>query len=73
MSVATGRAVRVEVAAGPGGVWVLNRSRTGAAVLVRVDPATDEVVARVEAGLGASHLQVGEDGSVWLYRTRADA
>jgi sugar lactone lactonase YvrE len=67
-AVTVGGALTAEVAAGPSGVWVLNGSRTGAATLVRVDPATDEVVARIDAGLGASRLQVGEDGSVWLHR-----
>jgi hypothetical protein len=70
-AVATGRAVRVDVAVGPSGVWVLNRSKNGSARLVRVDPETDEVVARVDPGLAVSHLAVGvgEDGSAWLYRT----
>jgi streptogramin lyase len=66
--VATGRAVRAHVAAGPSAVWVLNRPRTGPATLVRVDPANDEVVARIDAGLAVSQLAVGDDGSPWLYR-----
>jgi streptogramin lyase len=67
-AVATGKAVRADVAAGPSGVWVLNRSTSAAPELVRVDPATDKVVARIDAGFGATRLAVGEDGAVWLYR-----
>jgi streptogramin lyase len=66
-AVATGTAVRADVAAGPSGVWVLNRSNSAAPELGRVDPATDKVVARIDAGLGVTRLAVGEDGSVWLY------
>jgi hypothetical protein len=67
-AVATGEAAQADVASGPSGIWVLNRQRTGSADLVRVDPATDEVVTRIDAGLGVSHMVVGEDGSVWMFR-----
>jgi streptogramin lyase len=47
---------------------VLNRRQSQPDELVRVDPSTDKVVARIDAGSGASLVAVGEDGSVWLYR-----
>ena len=53
----------------PSGVWVLNRRDGKPDDLVRVDPATDVVLARLQVGEGVSHLAVGEDGGVWLYRT----
>lgn len=68
-AVATGKTQLAEVAAGPSGVWVLNRRRSQPEELVRVDPSTDRVVARIDAGLGVSLVAVGEDGTVWLYRT----
>jgi len=68
-TVATGKAQLAEVAAGPGGVWVLNRRHGNPDDLVRVDPATDAVLARTQVGGVVSHLAVGEDGGVWLYRT----
>ena len=68
-AVATGKAQLAEVAAGPSGVWVLNRSHGKPNDLVRVDPATDAVLSRLPVGGVVSHLAVGEDGGVWLYRT----
>lgn len=68
-AVATGKAQLAEVTAGPSGVWVLNRRSGRPDDLVRVDPATDAVLARLQVGGGVSHLAVGEDGGVWLYRT----
>jgi hypothetical protein len=68
-AVATGKAQLAEVAAGPSGVWVLNRRRGKPDELVRVDPATDAVLARLQVNGVVSHLAVGEDGGVWLYRT----
>ena len=68
-AVATGKTQLAEVAAGPSGVWVLNRRRSQPDELVRVDPSTDRVVAGIDAGLGVSLVAVGEDGTVWLYRT----
>jgi hypothetical protein len=68
-TVATGEAQLAEVAAGPSGVWVLNRRSGEPDDLVRVDPATDAVLARLPVGGEVSQLAVGEDGGVWLYRT----
>jgi hypothetical protein len=68
-AVATGKAQLAEVAAGPSGVWVLNRRHGNPDDLVRVDPATDAVLAGTQVGGVVSHLAVGEDGGVWLYRT----
>jgi hypothetical protein len=68
-AVATGKAKLAEVTAGPSGVWVLNRRYGRPDDLVRVDPATDVVLARLEVGGVVSHLAVGEDGGVWLYCT----
>jgi Repeat of unknown function (DUF6923) len=68
-TVATGKAQLAEVAAGPSGVWVLNRRHGTPDDLVRVDPATDAVLARLEVNGVVSILAVGEDGGVWLYRT----
>jgi streptogramin lyase len=67
-AVATGKAILADVATGPSGVWVLNRWKSAALELIRVDPATDKVVARIDAGRGVTNLAVAEDGSVWLYR-----
>jgi hypothetical protein len=68
-AVTTGKAQLAEVAAGPSGVWVLNRRLGRPEELVRVDPATDRVLARLPIDWAVSHLAVGEDGGVWLYRT----
>jgi hypothetical protein len=68
-AVATGKAQPAEVAAGPSGVWVLNRRHGTPDDLVRVDPATDAVLARLPVAGVVSHLAVGADGAVWLYRT----
>ena len=69
LAVATGKAQLAEVAVGPSGVWVLNRRHDKPDALVRVDPATDAVLARLPVGGVVSRLAVGEDGGVWLYRT----
>jgi hypothetical protein len=67
-AVPTGVPYDTEVAAGPDAVWVLNRNRPPKQdLLVRVDPATDRVVARILVGNTASHVAVGE-GSVWVLR-----
>jgi hypothetical protein len=57
------------VAVGSSGVWVLNRRLGHPEELVRVDPATDRVLARLPVDWTVSHLAVAEDGGVWLYRT----
>lgn len=63
------KAQLAEVAAGPSGVWVLNRRDGKPDDLVRVDPATDAVLSRLPVGGVVSLLAVGEGGGVWLYRT----
>jgi YVTN family beta-propeller protein len=49
------------VAVGEGAVWVAN----GNAEVVRVDPDTNEVVARIQVGNDPSAIATG-DGSVWV-------
>ena len=67
-AIPTGRAAGTDLVAGPDAVWVLNRSRPpDQDQLVRVDPATDRVVARIPVGRGALRVAVG-DGSVWVLR-----
>jgi hypothetical protein len=74
-AISTGQATRTDLAVGPDAVWVLNRNRLpGQDLLVRVDPATDRVVARIPVGGNAIRVAVG-DGSVWVLRSspeRAD-
>ncbi|HKQ00017.1 MAG TPA: hypothetical protein VJ735_06770, partial [Actinomycetes bacterium] len=74
-AIPTGQTTRTDVAVGPDAVWVLNRNRLPAQdLLVRVDPATDQVVARIPVGRNALRVTVGE-GSVWVLRSspgRAD-
>lgn len=68
-AVPTGMASGTDVAAAPDAVWVLNRSQPpGEAILVRVDPATDRVVARIAVGPGAVRVAAGE-GGVWVLRS----
>jgi hypothetical protein len=68
-AIATGKASGADVAAASDAVWVLNRSRrSGDAILVRVDPATDEVVARIAVGPDAVRVAVGA-GMVWVLRS----
>ena len=74
-AIPTGQATRTDLAVGPDAVWLLNRTRLpGQDLLVRVDPATDRVVARIPVGRNAIRVTVG-DGSVWVLRSspeRAD-
>ena len=74
-AIPTGQTTRTDLAVGPDAVWVLNRNRLpGQDLLVRVDPATDRVVARIPVGRNAIRVAVGE-GSVWVLRSspeRAD-
>ena len=74
-AIPTGQTTRTDLAVGPDAVWVLNRNRLPAQdLLVRVDPATDRVVARIPVGRNAIRVTVG-DGSVWVLRSspeRAD-
>ena len=74
-TIPTGQTTRTDQAVGPDAVWVLNRNRLpGQDLLVRVDPATDRVVARIPVGGNAIRVTVGE-GSVWVLRSspeRAD-
>lgn len=71
-AVPIGSAATTEVVAAPDAVWVLlNRNGTVDDVLVRVDPATDRVVARVPVGPDARAVAVGE-GSVWVLRSVVD-
>ena len=74
-AIPTGQTTRTDLAVGPDAVWVLNRNRLpGQDLLVRVDPATDRVVARIPVGGNAIRVTVGE-GSVWVLRSspeRAD-
>ena len=73
-AIPTGQATRTDLAVGPDAVWVLNRRLPGEDLLVRVDPATDRVVARIPVGGNAMRVTVG-DGSVWVLRSspeRAD-
>jgi DNA-binding beta-propeller fold protein YncE len=68
-AVPTGRASGTDVAAASDAVWVLNRSQpSGEAILVRVDPATDRVVARIAVGPAAVRVAAA-DGSVWVLRS----
>ena len=67
-AVPTGVASGTDVAAASDAVWVLNRSQPGDAVLVRVDPATDRVVARIAVGPAAVRVAAG-DGAVWVLRS----
>lgn len=68
-AVPTGMASETDVAAVSDAVWVLNRSQPpGDAMLVRVDPATDRVVARIAVGPAAVRVAAG-DGSVWVLRS----
>jgi hypothetical protein len=68
-AVPTGRASETDVAAASDAVWVLNRSQPSVdATLVRVDPATDQVVARIAVGPAAVRVAAG-DGSVWVLRS----
>jgi hypothetical protein len=69
-AVDTGTAMVSEVAAGLSGVWVLNHTNGRPDELVRVDPGTDRVVARIDVGYSSGDPAVGEDGSVWLVRPR---
>jgi RNA polymerase sigma-70 factor (ECF subfamily) len=63
-----GRAAGTDLVAGPDAVWVLNRNLPpDQDQLVRVDPATDRVVARIPVGRNALRVAVG-DGSVWVLR-----
>jgi hypothetical protein len=64
----TGKTRRSEVAAGPSGVWVLNQHGDPPDELVRVDPASGRVVARIGVGGNAARPVVGPDGLVWLTR-----
>jgi DNA-binding beta-propeller fold protein YncE len=71
-AVPTGMASQTDVAAASGAVWVLNRSQpSGDAILVRVDPATDRVVARIAIGPAAVRVAAG-DGGVWVLRSSAN-
>jgi hypothetical protein len=74
-AIPTGQTTRTDLAVGPDAVWVLNRNRLpGPDLLVRVDPATDRVTARIPVGRNAIRVAVGE-GSVWVLRSspeRAD-
>jgi hypothetical protein len=68
-AVPTGMASETDVAAASDAVWVLNRSQPSPdAMLVRVDPATDRVVARIAVGPAAVRVAVG-DGEVWVLRS----
>jgi hypothetical protein len=67
-AVPIGAADGAKVAAGPDAVWVLlNRHGAPDDLLVRVDPATDRVVARIPVGANAATVAVGE-GAVWVLR-----
>jgi hypothetical protein len=69
--VATGPACHCpgDVAAGPGGVWVL-RGSGGAerGRLLRVDPQTDQVVAGIPILSRVSYVSSGDDGTAWVVR-----
>jgi hypothetical protein len=68
-AIPTGQTTRTDLAVSPDAVWVLNRNRLPAQdLLVRVDPATDQVVARIPVGRNALRVTVGE-GSVWVLRS----
>jgi hypothetical protein len=64
----TGETARSEVAAGPSGVWVLNQRGDPPDELVRVDPGSGRVLARIGVGHNAARPVVGADGLVWLTR-----
>jgi streptogramin lyase len=69
--VATGPACRCpgDVTAGPDGVWVLRDARGAErGRLLHIDPRTDEVVAGIPVRDSASHVRVGDDGTVWVVR-----
>jgi len=68
-AVPTGMASETDVAAAADAVWVLNRSQSSPdAMLVRVDPATDRVVARIAVGPAAVRVAAGH-GEVWVLRS----
>lgn len=70
-AIATGPACHCagDVAAGPGGVWVLRGARGAErGRLLRVDPQTDEVVAGTPVRDVASHVRAGDDGTAWVVR-----
>jgi hypothetical protein len=64
----TGKTGRSEVAAGPSGVWVLNQHGGPPDELVRVDPGSGRVVARIGVGHNTARPVVGPDGLVWMTR-----
>gem|GEM_PF-5965756 len=64
----TGETARSEVAAGPSGLWVLNQHADPPDELVRVDPGSGRVLARIGVGHNAARPVVGPDGLVWLTR-----
>jgi hypothetical protein len=64
----TGETARSEVAAGPSGVWVLNQHGDPPDELVRVDPGSGRVVARIGVGHNTARPVVAPDGLVWLTR-----
>jgi hypothetical protein len=70
-AIATGPACHCagDVAAGPGGVWVL-RGSGGAerGRLLRVDPQTDQVVAGIPILSRVSYVSSGDDGTAWVVR-----
>ena len=67
----TGKTRRSEVAAGPSGVWVLNQHGGPPDELVRVDPGSGQVVARIGVGHNTARPVVGPDGLVWMTRAGA--
>jgi DNA-binding beta-propeller fold protein YncE len=71
-AVPVGPAAATKLVAAADAVWVpLDRDAALGDLLVRVDPATDRVVARVPVGPGARAIAAGE-GSLWVLRSQAD-
>ena len=68
-AVDVGIAAPAWLAASDDGVWAAAQSGK----VVRVDPATSAVVARLDAGAGASDGSVAPDGSVWIPLRQANA
>ena len=54
----------IAVATGFGSVWALDGSRSG--TLIRIDPATNAVLTRIDVGAAAAYNLWGGAGSMWV-------
>ncbi|HEV2895490.1 MAG TPA: hypothetical protein VG411_17190, partial [Actinomycetota bacterium] len=69
-SVDVGRADGSELAAGTSGLGLISHRNDRGAALVRGDPGTDRVVARIAFGHSNSDPAVADDGSLYAVRPR---